>query len=109
MRSLAKTGLKIGVNWYLFPDERHNSDGKYTEYLADDEYLVARCDYELYLYLKTTLGYASDELSVEMIESSGLLPDIQFYHKIKKQILKSVDSMTSNDWGKHFRIGETDI
>jgi len=30
-------GRKLGVAWYLFPDEGHNSDGKHVSYLAKPE------------------------------------------------------------------------
>ena len=33
LRSLAAAGLRIGVNWYRTPDENHNEDGKFTQYL----------------------------------------------------------------------------
>ncbi len=36
LRSLSRTGLRIGVNWYLTPDEDHNGDGRHTDYLRDD-------------------------------------------------------------------------
>ena len=38
LRSLSRTGLRIGVNWYLTPDEDHNGDGRHTAYLRDDSY-----------------------------------------------------------------------
>ena len=33
LRSLAAAGLLIGVNWYRTPDENHNEDGKFIQYL----------------------------------------------------------------------------
>jgi hypothetical protein len=30
-----RSGLRLGVNWYLVPDEGHNADGKYVAYLSD--------------------------------------------------------------------------
>ena len=30
LRRIGKAGLSLGVNWYLTPDESHNSNGKYT-------------------------------------------------------------------------------
>ncbi len=32
LRALRASGLSIGVNWYLVPDEGHNNDGKHTKY-----------------------------------------------------------------------------
>ncbi len=29
--------LKIGINWYLVPDENENKDGKITQYLDDSQ------------------------------------------------------------------------
>lgn len=34
LRSLAAAGLHVGVNWYRTPDEDHNEDGKFTQYLT---------------------------------------------------------------------------
>ena len=34
LRSIS-SGRKIGVNWYLYPDESHNSDGRHVAYLSD--------------------------------------------------------------------------
>lgn len=38
LRCLEKTGLKIGVNWYLTPDEGHNEDGRFIQYAHDEAY-----------------------------------------------------------------------
>ena len=32
LRVLQESGLTIGVNWYLVPDENHNSDGRHVQY-----------------------------------------------------------------------------
>lgn len=45
LRYLQKAGLSIGVNWYLVPDEKHNDDGRYVQYLKDKSY--RRCDEQL--------------------------------------------------------------
>lgn len=45
LRSLARTGLKVGVNWYLVADEAHNEDGRHIGYLHDSKF--AGCDDEL--------------------------------------------------------------
>ena len=36
LRRLQSSGLSIGVNWYLVPDEKHNSDGRFTQYFNDE-------------------------------------------------------------------------
>lgn len=50
LRALQATGLTIGLNWYLTPDETHNNDGLHVKYLEQDEY--RKCDEGLWLELK---------------------------------------------------------
>ena len=38
LRMLQSEGLSVGVNWYLTPDESHNSDGRYVQYLRKNSY-----------------------------------------------------------------------
>ena len=38
LRVLQMSGLTIGVNWYLIPDESHNNDGRYVQYLKNYDY-----------------------------------------------------------------------
>jgi len=39
LRALAGDGMRIGVAWWLFPDEVHNADGGHREYLdREDEW-----------------------------------------------------------------------
>jgi len=36
---------KIGLNWFLYPDESHNNDGKYIEYLSDlKKHSLEKCE-----------------------------------------------------------------
>ncbi|MBR3160975.1 MAG: hypothetical protein IKF14_17965 [Atopobiaceae bacterium] len=42
LRALRSAGFLIGLNWYLTPDETHNSDGRHVGYLGQDEYRA--CD-----------------------------------------------------------------
>ena len=42
LRALQSAGFSIGLNWYLAPDETHNSDGRHVGYLSQDEYRA--CD-----------------------------------------------------------------
>lgn len=44
------TGLTIGLDWYLAPDEAHNADGKYIAYLQPSNRqhaALAACDPDL--------------------------------------------------------------
>ena len=48
---LSFVSMRLGVVWYLYPDESHNADGKYTGYLDDSPANHSRfraCDPELY-------------------------------------------------------------
>ena len=49
LRQLSRTGLSIGVNWYLTPDETHNSDGRHIGYLKNDAFRT--CDEQLWSVL----------------------------------------------------------
>lgn len=50
LRALAASCLTIGVNWYLTPDEHHNSDGWHVKYLNHERY--RSCDESLWYELK---------------------------------------------------------
>ena len=39
LRFLSDCGIKIGINWYLCPDDGR-SDGNHTEYLSDERMRV---------------------------------------------------------------------
>lgn len=36
LRALEKAGMSVGLNWYLTPDENHNSDGRHVQYLNQE-------------------------------------------------------------------------
>jgi hypothetical protein len=62
-------GFRLGVAWYLYPDEKHNSDGRHTAYLSNpavwrdlDEMLFGRLSEVI------KLGR-----SISILEGSGLL------------------------------------
>ena len=69
LREISKTGLSMGVNWYLTPDEEHNGDGRHIRYLKDKEY--GACDE----FLWKTLGHIVDsgQRQVSMLEKNGIL------------------------------------
>lgn len=73
LRALAPDG-GLGVCWYLFPDESHNSDGKHTAYLNRPE-RWRHLDPELFDAL--TRVVAKDR-SVAALERSGVLGAV--YH-----------------------------
>jgi len=68
-------GLRLGVVWYLVPDEGHNADGKHTSYLdptpANLEYYGC-CDPFLYKRLAEIVDTKSR--NVTSIRNGGILP-----------------------------------
>lgn len=59
----------IGVIWYLFPDESHNEDGRYTGYLESPDFL--NCDRDLCEKLSIVVH---SKRSVEALEKARILP-----------------------------------
>ncbi|MBE0580150.1 hypothetical protein [Devosia sp.] len=62
-------GRKLGIAWYLYPDEGHNGDGKHTRYLSDSERWRA-LDPSLFDALGTV---ASGTRSVAALQASGAI------------------------------------
>jgi hypothetical protein len=70
--------LRLGVVWYLVPDESHNEDGKHTKYLGSP-LRYRECDPELYDGLRHLLlddcgRLAPGRRCVRSLGDSGLLP-----------------------------------
>ena len=61
LRVLQESGLTIGVNWYLVPDENHNSDGRHVQYLENADY--CQLDEPLWLELKRIVKSGQREVS----------------------------------------------
>ena len=78
LRVLLKSGLKVGINWYLFPDQGHNKDGKHTAYLVNDTHELRNCDVFLYDFLKKSI---SGKRHISIIENSELLGSTIYYSK----------------------------
>lgn len=68
-------GQRLGIAWYLFPDEADNGDGRHIGYLKD-QYLWRDLDKELFDVLKKIV--CRSERSVRRVESSGLLSNAAF-------------------------------
>ena len=66
----ASKSNKIGVIWYKFPNEDHNSDGLHVGYLEDSSYKA--CDNELVEKLSHVV---SVDRSIAKLESLHLLPE----------------------------------
>ncbi len=69
LRALRNADLSIGLNWYLTPDETHNSDGRHVSYLDQDEY--RKCDEELWLELRAIVK--EDRRKVRYMENDRVL------------------------------------
>jgi len=68
-------GLRLGVVWYLVPDEGHNADGKHTSYLKPTAVNVTwykGCDPALYDMLAEIVDTKSR--NVASIRNGGILP-----------------------------------
>lgn len=82
LREVIKTNLNLGLNWYLYPNESHNNDGKHKRYLKKDKHNVGACDIELYKFLQSfNSNTQNTEFSVNTIEKSDILPRTVFYNQ----------------------------
>ena len=83
METLPPTALmRLGVVWYLYPDESHNSDGKYTGYLADSpkNHTGFRvCDPDLYDAMRHLVE--TGNRSVAAIQRNDILPENALYYE----------------------------
>lgn len=72
---LNNTEHSLGVIWYLFPDESHNSDGGHIKYLTEPKFL--NCDKYLCERLSNVV---CGPRSVAALEREKLLPDNTVYY-----------------------------
>ena len=75
--------LRLGVAWYLYPDESHNADGKYTSYLHPTQANRASfraCDPQLYDALKHLLDTGLRHVSA-VRESQIFAGDTAFHER----------------------------
>lgn len=107
LRALQSAGFSIGLNWYLTPDETHNSDGRHVDYLFQEEY--RECDPGLWTELGTLVTLGNRE--VRHMENDSILQAtffsdcLGFKGKKKPERIacraewfsKSIDTMAGND------------
>lgn len=86
LRTLHSAGLSIGLNWYLTPDETHNSDGRHVGYLRRDGFP----------------GASGLALKFEKVSQRYYMFLIQPRHK--EAVEKALKDMLSTAWGDHFRL-----
>lgn len=77
LRTLADSGFKIGINWYLSPGESHNEDGRITYYLEQEHF--RKCDPALWDALRKIVH--SGNRSVAALQSAQLL-HAKYYDKL---------------------------
>ena len=85
LRALAGDGhdaLRLGVVWYLTPDEGHSGDGGHVRYLLPgNDHPYVDCDRGLYKGLRTLV--MTGARSVGAIRTHGLLPQgTVFYESV---------------------------
>ena len=107
LRALRSAGFSIGLNWYLTPDETHNSDGRHVNYLHQDEYRI--CDPGLWLGLKAIVDDKHREVCYmendDILRATFFSDCLDFRGKKKAERLecrtewfaKSLDVMAGND------------
>lgn len=71
LRQLHKTGLSVGVNWYLTPDETHNGDGRHVGYLENN--VFRSCDEQLWSALGQIVKSGSRQVCE--LENSEILQE----------------------------------
>jgi hypothetical protein len=67
----SETSFSLGVLWWLFADEDHNSDGRHVSYLKNSAF--SALDPQLHLTLERLLS--AGQRSVKAIARSGILPE----------------------------------
>ncbi len=71
LRALFPADYKIGLVWYLVPDESHLNDGKHIDYLSKSKF--KDCDSDLFLTLKNIISLGKRNISE--IEQSNIFPN----------------------------------
>ena len=86
LRALTGAGqtpaLRLGVVWYLYPDESHNDDGKFTDYLCENPRNHSRfrtCDPPLYDTLHNLV--CDGQRNVGAVRRRGILPSTTTYYE----------------------------
>lgn len=77
LRFLMGSGVKIGVNWYLTPND-NRADGKYVEYLDD----ARMREYDALVYDEMSRLASRQDKTVQMVEKSGILDGALFYNHL---------------------------
>ena len=76
LRALFPAPYKLGIVWYLVPNENHLNDGRHTDYLSKLKYID--CDRDLFSILKDIIS--SGKRSISKIEQSSVFPTQTAYY-----------------------------
>jgi len=111
--------LRLGIIWYLFPDESHNKDGKHVHYLRKIDSSFRNCDELLYDKLRSLLfdgaALIPGSRHLRNAESSSIFPEgtIFYSQSIAYESTQSVKTrrMARNEWlkGALSETEDTDI
>jgi len=71
LRALLPKDYKLGLVWYLVPDEQHLKDGRHINYLSENKFRY--CDPKLFEILQKIIS--SDKRNISVIEQSKILPE----------------------------------
>ena len=81
-----KVSIKLGINWYLVPNEKNNKEGKHTDYLKPTSTFansLRECNRMLYDQLKAIVNKRRD---VKEVERGKVLPrGTLFYNKLVQE------------------------
>ena len=81
LRFLAKSGIKIAVNWYLTENDK-TGDGKFADYLKNEnESRYSKYDPNLYSILQSMLRAEVKVRDVEQFELKDAIPNAVFFHE----------------------------
>jgi hypothetical protein len=76
-------GRKLGISWYLYPDEGHNSDGRHIGYLSDP--LMWRAlDTELFDSLSQVVG--SRRTVAQLEKTKAIEPNTSYHRSIVSDV-----------------------
>ena len=76
------SALRLGIVWYLFPDESGNDDGKFIDYLCESRRNNDRyrsCDMDLYDALRLLVTNCRRDIAY--IPNAGILPPDTLYYE----------------------------
>jgi len=76
LRAIMPSISKLGIVWYMVPNESHLNDGRHTDYLSKLKYI--NCDRELFTILKDIIS--SGKRNISQIEQTNIFPDQTAYY-----------------------------